>query len=153
VRLDGDEVVPDADDGDAGHATRTYMVSGLAPRGTVVQWNFRRATSTSGGTSRRSTTSRTRRISLDYLGAPWDAWAVVIGTGGLGEVGPEAWDYEGRRWVSLFEGDYAKAKIIMSALDSAEIEHRLKVPEPNKVVVEVRRNTLAESRALVAGTA
>jgi hypothetical protein len=25
VRLDGDEVASDADDGDAGHATRTYI--------------------------------------------------------------------------------------------------------------------------------
>jgi hypothetical protein len=25
VRLDGDEVAPDADDGDAGHATAAYM--------------------------------------------------------------------------------------------------------------------------------
>jgi hypothetical protein len=25
VRLDGDEVAPDADDGDAGHATGAYM--------------------------------------------------------------------------------------------------------------------------------
>jgi hypothetical protein len=25
VRLDGDEMAPDADDGDAGHASRTYM--------------------------------------------------------------------------------------------------------------------------------
>jgi hypothetical protein len=75
---------------------------------------------------------------------------VVVG-GGLGEVGPEAWDYEGRQWVPLFEGEYAKAKVIMSALDSAEIEHRLSVPEPDKVVVEVRRNTLAESREVVIG--
>jgi hypothetical protein len=74
---------------------------------------------------------------------------VVIG--GLGEVGPEAWDYEGRQWIPLYEGEYAKAKVIMLALDSAEIEHRLNVPEPNKVVVEVRRNTLAESRQVVAG--
>lgn len=75
---------------------------------------------------------------------------MVVG-GGLGEVGPEAWDYEGRQWVPLFEGEYAKAKVIMSALDSAEIEHRLSVPEPDKVVVEVRRNTLAESREVVIG--
>jgi hypothetical protein len=38
--------------------SRTYMVTGLAPRCTVVEWNFRRSTSTSGGMSRRSTTSR-----------------------------------------------------------------------------------------------
>lgn len=75
---------------------------------------------------------------------------MVVG-GGLGEVGPEAWDYEGRQWVPLFEGEYAKAKVIMSGLDSAEIEHRLSVPEPDKVVVEVRRNTLAESREVVIG--
>jgi hypothetical protein len=46
---------------EAGHSSGTYMVIGLA--GTMVEWSFRRATSTSGGTSRRSTTSRdpTRR--------------------------------------------------------------------------------------------
>ena len=74
-----------------------------------------------------------------------------IGTGGLGQVGPEAWDYEGRQWVPLFEGEYAKAKVIMSALDSAKIEHRLSVTEPNKVAVEVRRNTHMKSREVVAG--
>jgi hypothetical protein len=31
VRLDGDEVVPDADDGDAGHFSRTYMTWKLGP--------------------------------------------------------------------------------------------------------------------------
>lgn len=74
-----------------------------------------------------------------------------VGVGGLGQVGPEAWDYEGRQWVPLFEGEYAKAKVIMSALDSAKIEHRLSVPEPNKVAVEVRRNTLVRSREVVTG--
>jgi hypothetical protein len=76
---------------------------------------------------------------------------VVIGVGGLGELGPEAWDFEGRQWVPLFEGEYAKAKVIMAALDSAEIDHRLSVPATDKVVVEVRRKTLAESRQVAAG--
>jgi hypothetical protein len=31
VRLDGDEVVPDADDGDAGHFSRTHIPSRSAP--------------------------------------------------------------------------------------------------------------------------
>ena len=33
VRLDGDEVVPDADDGDAGHFSRTFIILSIrAPR-------------------------------------------------------------------------------------------------------------------------
>jgi len=33
VRLDGDEVVPDADDGDAGHFSRTFITHSIrAPR-------------------------------------------------------------------------------------------------------------------------
>jgi hypothetical protein len=34
VRLDGDEVAPDADDGDAGHFSRTYM--GVVPVRTPI---------------------------------------------------------------------------------------------------------------------
>src|SRR4029453_5212401 len=72
------------------------MVTGLAPRGTVVEWNFRRSTSTSDGTTRPSTTSKdpARRTRFDSVLRTQTSWSrvrwcadrfgeQVIGRGGL----------------------------------------------------------------------
>ena len=52
---------------------------------------------------------------------PWHARGVIFGNaGGLGAAGPKALDFEGRKWERLFEGNYTKAKEIMTRLDAEQ---------------------------------
>jgi hypothetical protein len=72
---------------------------------------------------------------------PWHARGVIFGNaGGFGAAGPRALDFEGRKWERLFQGDYTKAKEIMTRLDAEQVPNRLALPPDLPtfhVVVEV----------------
>src|SRR6185436_2860912 len=73
----------------------------------------------------RTFPSRSARKAL----MPWHARGVIFGNaGGLGAAGPKALDFEGRKWERLFEGDYTKAKEIMTRLDAEQVPNRLALP-------------------------
>ena len=80
---------------------------------------------------------------------------VIFGNaGGLGAAGPKALDLEGRKWERFFEGDYTKAKQIMSRLDANEIPDRMALPPDvptMHVVVEVMHRWIPQARKVVAG--
>ena len=75
-------------------------------------------------------------------------------TGGLGSVGPEGLDFEGRRWERFFEGEFSEAKEIMARLDAGNVPNRMTFPERQetamKVVIEVRHRWLPKARELTA---
>ena len=75
-------------------------------------------------------------------------------TGGLGSVGPDGLDFEGRRWERFFEGEFSKVKEIMARLDARNVVNRMTFPEkqdtPMTVVIEVRHRWLPKARELTA---
>jgi hypothetical protein len=79
---------------------------------------------------------------------------VIFGNaGGLGAAGPNALDFEGRRWERAFEGDYTEAREIMSRLDAEQVPNRLALPPglPTfHVVVEVMHRWIPQAREVVA---
>jgi hypothetical protein len=78
--------------------------------------------------------------------------AMILGNG-LGQVDWRAFDYEGRRWVPLFEGEYVKAKEIMNRLDIERVPNRLALPRDlprYAVVVEVMKRWLPQAQELLA---
>jgi hypothetical protein len=72
---------------------------------------------------------------------------------GLGGLNPTAFDFEGRRWERLFEGEFSEAKEIMGRLDAKNIPNRLAFPEtqptPMTVIVEVMRRWFPEARTII----
>ena len=86
---------------------------------------------------------------------PRHARGVIFGNaGGLGAAGPKALDFEGRKWERLFEGDYTKAKEIMTRLDAEQVPNRLALPPDLPtfhVVVEVMHRWIPLAREVVAG--
>ena len=73
--------------------------------------------------------------------------------GGLGNVDPKAFDFEERRWERFWEGEFSKAKEIMSSLDAEKVPNRLAIPDgtaPTRstVVIEVMRRWLPQAREL-----
>jgi len=76
----------------------------------------------------------------------------MFGTfGALGRAA-KALDFEGRRWVRLFEGEYSEAKEIMTRLDAVNVRNRLALPRglpPYTVVVEVMKRSLPQAREMI----
>lgn len=80
--------------------------------------------------------------------------AVVIGPLG-GELAAKGFDFEATRWVSIFEGEYRRAKGIIARLDSEQVPNRLTFPddaEPGTtaVVVQVMKKWEKRARQLIA---
>ena len=71
----------------------------------------------------------------------------------MGAAGPNALDFEGRRWERFFEGDYTKAKEIMVRLDAEQVPNRMALPPDlptSHVVVEVMHRWIPQAREVVA---
>jgi hypothetical protein len=73
-----------------------------------------------------------------------------MGIEGLAGAGAKGLDFEGRKWVRLFQGEYAKAKLVMARLDDEKVCNRLDVLSTTAVAVEVQRRSLPEARTLMA---
>jgi hypothetical protein len=74
----------------------------------------------------------------------------------FGGLNAKAWDFEGRQWVTAFEGDFTEAKRIMARLDEEEVPNRLGFPEhqvtPFTVKIEVMRRWLPQAHQLMASS-
>lgn len=79
---------------------------------------------------------------------------MAMGIEGLAGAGAKGLDFEGRKWVRLFVGEYSKAKQIMATLDTEQVPNRMAIPDglptSTAVVIEVMKRWFPQARALIA---